>query len=115
MTETKVADPVDSQVISDPVIRDPGDFFHELHGPRVQPEVEEKGKGEEKFQKGHEESDPADHFLFLPVHEEKNRGPQQGEEGNQGKNGESVLAHQPTPSKSAVSGQLSAKKVSADG
>ena len=89
----KQADPVDSQVIGNPVIGDPGDLFHELHGRRVQPEIEEEGKREEKLQQGHDESDPADRFFFLPVQEKDDRGPEQGEESDQGKKGNSCLVH----------------------
>ena len=52
------ADAVDAQEIEDPVFRNPGDPFHELHGRRIQPELEEEGEGEEEFQESHNQGDP---------------------------------------------------------
>ncbi len=100
------ADPVDSQEIGDPVIRDPGDLFHELHGRRIQPEIEEEGKGEEKLQEGHDEGDPADRFFLLPVQEKEDRGPEQGEESNQGQQGKFLSGSLTQDSfRKAISGQ----------
>jgi len=40
------ADAVEAQKIEDPVFGNPGDFFHELHGRRINPELEEEREGE---------------------------------------------------------------------
>ena len=92
----KQADPVHADVVLDAVARDPRLLLHELHPRNIELEAPIELEGHQKRQDRDGEGQVLDGRLTLPVHEEQERHPQEGQEDDRRDPGKIIHDAPPT-------------------
>ena len=78
---------VDPQGIADAVGRQPFPALHELHGRGLAVEVEPEGQGNQELHHGNDQGGHLEALVVLPVHDDQDPDPQDGEEDQNGEDG----------------------------